>query len=184
MKNKKNVWRLGWSSFIVLFLFLALYACVKAQKSTLPPAASEYEDPRQLPEPGPPFGRANRNPDIVLRDLPRDSKGAVDWVKSFKENKIKPHGSIDLEKPDIDPFDFNVEIKTIGEMPDVVFPHYPHTFWLFCNNCHPRIFIMKKGANPYSMISIAEGGESCGRCHGRVAFSLSNCSRCHVKPKE
>jgi c(7)-type cytochrome triheme protein len=120
----------------------------------------------------------------VLRDLPRDSKGGVDWVKAVKENKIKPQGTIDPDHPDIDPFDFNVEIKTIGEMPNVVFPHYPHTVWLFCNNCHPRTFIMNKGANPYSMMSISEGGESCGRCHGRVAFSLANCSRCHVKPKE
>jgi len=185
MKNLKCVWNQGWGYFVIIFIFLTLYSCVKTQKSALPPpATTEYEDPTQLPQPGPPYARANRDPEVVLRDLPRDSKGAVDWVKAFKENKIKPTGSIEPDKPDIDPFDFNVEIKTVGEMPDVVFPHYPHTYWLFCNNCHPRIFIMKKGANPYSMTSISEGGEACGRCHGRVSFSLANCSRCHVKPKE
>src|SRR5438874_2199800 len=101
MKNQRYAWGLGWWFFIVLFLFLTLYACVKVQKSAMPPAATEYEDPTQIPQPGPPYARANRDPDIVLRDLPRDSKGAVDWVKAFKENKIKPHGSIEPDKPDI-----------------------------------------------------------------------------------
>jgi c(7)-type cytochrome triheme protein len=67
-------------------------------------------------------------------------------------------------------------------MPNVVFPHFPHTYWLDCGNCHPDIFVMKKGANPISMVKIVNG-EFCGRCHGRVAFPISNCSRCHVKPK-
>jgi hypothetical protein len=26
-------------------------------------------------------------------------------------------------------------------------------------------------------------GEYCGRCHDRVAFPLTDCLRCHVKPK-
>jgi c(7)-type cytochrome triheme protein len=41
---------------------------------------------------------------------------------------------------------------------------------------------MKRGANPISMVKIVNG-EFCGRCHGRVAFPISNCARCHVKPK-
>jgi len=28
-----------------------------------------------------------------------------------------------------------------------------------------------------------EEGQFCGRCHGVVAFPLSNCTRCHSKPK-
>jgi hypothetical protein len=27
-------------------------------------------------------------------------------------------------------------------------------------------------------------GEFCGRCHDRIAFPLSDCLRCHVKPRE
>jgi c(7)-type cytochrome triheme protein len=70
----------------------------------------------------------------------------------------------------------------VGAMPNVIFPHKPHTLWLECGNCHPAIFKMQKGANPISMVKIVNG-EFCGRCHGRVAFPISNCNRCHVKPK-
>jgi hypothetical protein len=27
-------------------------------------------------------------------------------------------------------------------------------------------------------------GEKCGVCHGKVAFPVSECRRCHSKPKE
>lgn len=142
----------------------------------------KFEDPTQLPEPGAPFGKENKNGDVVLRDFPKDAIGADDWVKMFKENKIKPHESLDLSKPNVPPFNFDVEIPAVGSMPNVIFPHFPHTFWLDCANCHPAIFVMKKGGNPISMVKIVNG-EFCGRCHGRVAFPIANCTRCHVKPK-
>jgi len=147
-----------------------------------------------LPEPGPPYGRENSSGDVVLKDFPRDAVGNVDFVKAFgAEEKtgpiykmgkaiIKPHESLDLSKPGTPPFPFDIPIPAVGAMPDVIFPHFPHTFWLDCANCHPGIFIMKKGSNPISMVKIING-EFCGRCHGRVAFTLSNCTRCHVKPK-
>ena len=148
------------------------------------PATDEpvYEDPTQLPEPGPPYGKDNRNPAVVLKDFPKDAVGADDWVKAFKENVVKPHESTDLDKKPVPPFNFDVEIPAVGAMPNVIFPHFPHTFWLDCGNCHPAIFQMKKGANPISMVKIVNG-EFCGRCHGRVAFPIANCTRCHVKPK-
>jgi hypothetical protein len=34
-----------------------------------------------------------------------------------------------------------------------------------------------------TMPAIASG-EFCGRCHDRIAFPLSDCLRCHVKPRE
>jgi c(7)-type cytochrome triheme protein len=34
-----------------------------------------------------------------------------------------------------------------------------------------------------TMVGIAEG-KWCGRCHGKVAFPLTDCQRCHVKPKK
>ena len=151
-----------------------------------PPPSTElpqYEDPTALPVPGPPYGKENKNGDVVLKDFPADASGEVDWVKSFKENLIKPHESLDLAKPPVPPFMFDIEIPAIGSMPNVIFPHFPHTFWLDCANCHPAIFQMKKGGNPISMVKIVNG-EFCGRCHGRVAFPLANCTRCHVKPKE
>jgi len=164
-------------------------AQAKESSATLPlvapaPATDQpvYEDPTQLPQPGPPYGKDNRNPSVVLKDFPKDAVEADDWVKAFKDQIVTPHESLDLAKKPVPPFDFNVEIPAIGAMPNVIFPHFPHTFWLDCGNCHPAIFQMKKGGNPISMVKIVNG-EFCGRCHGRVAFPLANCTRCHVKPK-
>lgn len=144
--------------------------------------ADDFEDPTQMPTPGAPFARENRNPEVILKNVPRDQGGTVDWVQAFKDKLISPRESLDPTKPAVPPFDFNIDIPAVGAMPNVVFPHFPHTYWLDCGNCHPDIFVMKKGANPISMVKIVNG-EFCGRCHGRVAFPISNCSRCHVKPK-
>jgi c(7)-type cytochrome triheme protein len=183
----------------------SIYSCTFFEKSapsktpaaaTTPPAPpprivgsvnqgqlNEYEDPTDIPTPGPPYGRENRDPNVVLKNFPVDVEGNVDWVKAFKENVIHPHESLDLSKPPMPPFNFDIEIPAVGAMPNVIYPHYPHTFWLDCGNCHPSIFVMKRGANPISMVKIVNG-EFCGRCHGRVAFPISNCIRCHVKPKQ
>lgn len=142
----------------------------------------QFADPTKLPTPGPPFNMDNSNGDVVMKDYPKDAVGGDDWVKMFEQNMIKPHESLDLAKPPVPPFMFDVEIPAVGSMPNVIFPHFPHTFWLDCANCHPGIFMMKKGGNPISMVKIVNG-EFCGRCHGRVAFPIANCTRCHVKPK-
>jgi c(7)-type cytochrome triheme protein len=195
-------WKLFWGFALLAGMLVLVYACTRQQQkpdeaSTKPaaPAAATpaipvqppaqakestaaaplvapnptepgYEDPTQLPVPGAPYGKDNRNADVVLKEFPRDAVGADDWVKA-----------------PVPPFNFDVEIPAVGAMPNVVFPHFPHTFWLDCGNCHPAIFQMKKGANPISMVKIVNG-EFCGRCHGRIAFPLANCTRCHVKPKE
>jgi len=39
-----------------------------------------------------------------------------------------------------------------------------------------------KGANQISMASILMG-EKCGVCHGKVAFPVSECRRCHSQAK-
>ena len=143
----------------------------------------KFADPRELPEPGPPYNPHNSNPNVVMRNIPKEATGVEDWVKAFKEEIIYPHESLDLDKKHVPPLKFDVEIPAMGSMPNVIFPHFPHTFWLDCTNCHPGIFMMKKGGNPISMVKIVNG-EFCGRCHGRVAFPIANCTRCHVKPKE
>jgi c(7)-type cytochrome triheme protein len=79
--------------------------------------------------------------------------------------------------------DLNIVREVKGSMPDVVYPHKQHTQWLDCSNCHPAIFIPQKGANQISMASILLG-EKCGVCHGKVAFPVSECRRCHSRPKE
>jgi c(7)-type cytochrome triheme protein len=193
---------------VVLAAAVVLFACTKPftkktaeSESSAQPAASaptpapvtgspplptqladDFEDPTQMPTPGPPFAKANRDPEVILKNIPRDQGGNVDWVEAFKKNLISPRESLDPSKPPVPPFAFDIDIPAVGAMPNVVFPHFPHTYWLDCGNCHPNIFVMKKGANPISMVKIVNG-EFCGRCHGRVAFPISNCSRCHVKPK-
>ena len=119
---------------------------------------------------------------IPLQILPKDNAGNVDWVKSLRQGIIKPKDSLDPKKPTTPVIDLDIVFKVKGYLPDVVYPHYPHTEWLSCNNCHPKIFIMQAGANKVTMKKIEEG-QFCGRCHGVVAFPLSNCTRCHSKPK-
>jgi len=40
-----------------------------------------------------------------------------------------------------------------------------------------------KGQNNMTMSAIVEG-KFCGRCHGKVAFPLADCNRCHTQPKK
>jgi c(7)-type cytochrome triheme protein len=96
---------------------------------------------------------------------------------------IEPRNSITpVSTPPI-VLDLNIIREVKGSMPDVVYPHKQHTQWLDCSNCHPAIFIPQKGANQISMASILLG-EKCGVCHGKVAFPVSECRRCHSRPKE
>jgi len=188
----------GIVGFLLAIVCVTLYACAQMKQKPAEPATGqapvvlppspptpgidEGENLTTLPEPGPPFAKQNRDPEVVLKDLPRDAQGNLDWVKALKDGIIHPKGSLEPNKPEIPPFPLDVEIPAVGAMPNVIFPHFPHTMWLECGNCHPAIFTMKRGSNPISMVKIVNG-EFCGRCHGRVAFPISNCNRCHVKPK-
>src|SRR4030066_75807 len=83
--------------------------------------------------------------------------------------------------------DMNILFETKSNfMDNVVFPHYMHSWWLKCEACHQSvggpIFEMGAGANKVKMVEMADG-KWCGRCHGRVAFPLADCRRCHNWPK-
>ena len=110
------------------------------------------------------------------------SGNRVDWVKALDNNEISPRYDRldDQVKPII--MDLNIVREVKGSMPDVVYPHKQHTEWLDCSNCHPAIFIPQKGANQISMAAILLG-QKCGVCHGKVAFPVSECRRCHSKQK-
>lgn len=115
--------------------------------------------------------------------LPKAPSGNyVDWVKALEGDKIGPR--YDRIDPKVEPIVMDLDIvrEVKGSMPDVVYPHKQHTEWLDCSNCHPAIFIPQKGANQISMAAILLG-EKCGVCHGKVAFPVSQCVRCHSKPK-
>ena len=116
--------------------------------------------------------------------LPDSTSGNyVDWNKALDEANIAPRNSLTSSETAPFVFDLNIVREVKGTMPDVVYPHKQHTQWLDCSNCHPAIFIPQKGANQISMASILMG-EKCGVCHGKVAFPVSDCRRCHSRPKD
>ncbi len=124
-----------------------------------------------------------QTPREAFENMPKSSSGnRIDWVKALDKGAISPR--YDKADPNKKPFvmDLNIVREVKGFMPDVVYPHKQHTEWLDCSNCHPSIFIPKKGANQISMASILMG-EACGICHGKVAFPVSECRKCHSKNK-
>lgn len=122
---------------------------------------------------------------MELAKLPKDQYGLVDWAVAIKSGMVKPLDSLEPGAAPAPPFNLDIVVRTKSNfMPDVVFPHYTHTLWLTCTNCHVQIFQMKAGGNPDMTMAKIAAGEYCGRCHNRVAFPLTDCARCHVKPKE
>lgn len=122
-------------------------------------------------------------PREAFAGLPKSRSGNyVDWNRAIDDMLLAPRS--DVRNPDLSAImlDLNIVREVKGSMPDVVYPHKQHTQWLDCSNCHPAIFIPMKGANQISMASILMG-EKCGVCHGKVAFPVSECRRCHSKAK-
>lgn len=122
-------------------------------------------------------------PSVAFEDFPKTADGnKVDWVKALQSGQIKPR--YELTDPNAEPFllDLVIVRQVKGSMPNVVYPHLAHTQWLDCSNCHDEIFIPQKGANQISMAGILLG-QKCGVCHGKVAFPVSDCRRCHAQPK-
>ena len=123
---------------------------------------------------------------IAFSVLPKSNKtGEVDWVASIRQGILNPRGSLEaVSEPPGSVLDLDIlfNVSNAYPVPNVIFPHAPHTLWLQCSNCHPSIFTMRKGANPVSMDLIIKGNY-CGRCHGVVAFSIADCFRCHSSPK-
>lgn len=146
-------------------------------KRNLPPTEDGIHDPTN-------DGTHMLQPPLqAFGNLPKSPAGnQVDWVKALDEGKIHPR--YDRNDPNAKPvvMDLNIVREVKGSMPDVVFPHKQHTQWLDCSNCHPAIFIPQKGANQISMAAILLG-QKCGVCHGKVAFPVSDCRRCHSKTK-
>lgn len=116
--------------------------------------------------------------------FPKDKYGLVDWAKTVKQgNIIAPRPSLDPTVEDTPPLDMDVIITAKGRFTnDVTYPHWIHTYWFNCDNCHTEIFIPAAGQNNMTMVGIVSG-QWCGRCHGKVAFPLTDCSRCHNVPK-
>jgi len=148
-----------------------------ASARNAPPAEDGIHDPSAY---GTSMLQAPRD---AFAALPKSTSGNyVNWSRAMEEQLLNPR--YDINNPDAPAvvLDLNIVREVKGSMPDVVYPHKAHTEWLDCANCHPAIFIPLKGANQISMASIILG-EKCGVCHGKVAFPISECRRCHSRPK-
>jgi c(7)-type cytochrome triheme protein len=122
-----------------------------------------------------------QQPGSALDTLPQDRAGNhVNWVEAIRGHYVEPRKGI---KPDanMNVINMDVQMSKTASMPEVKFPHKAHTEWLGCNNCHPAIFLPQKDGNPISMYAILKG-EFCGVCHGKVAFPVADCFRCHNTP--
>ncbi|RJQ53358.1 MAG: hypothetical protein C4526_06840 [Nitrospiraceae bacterium] len=119
------------------------------------------------------------------KKLPQKGLGSgIDWEEAEAKGLIKPVDSLEGISIKRSPLkardDFSIESKG-SWMSDVIFSHNKHVSWNGCEICHPDIFQVKRGATKYTMIHIYSG-EYCGVCHGKVAFPLKECGRCHTKP--
>ncbi|MDH5692921.1 MAG: cytochrome c, class I [Gammaproteobacteria bacterium] len=125
-------------------------------------------------------------PKVAYEGLPTTEFGNhIDWVQALNSGKLDPR--YDREDPEVEPFVMDLDIvrPVKASVPDVVFPHKPHTQWLHCSNCHPKIFIPQRNTNQINMSAILLG-KKCGVCHGKVAFppTTKSCKKCHSKPKD
>ena len=193
------------SGLLVAFVLLA--GCDRpealqafATKSTPPARAAPSVEPTPPPpaEPAVPWKLLTRddlhdteNPSLGLLQEPAEALSVlppaqegnfVDWVAALRDGHISPRTNIHPETK-IRVLDLDILMTDTAAMPVVRFPHRPHTEWLDCSNCHDKIFVAIRGANPVTMFKILEG-EYCGQCHGAVSFPLTQCQRCHSVPRD
>jgi c(7)-type cytochrome triheme protein len=169
------------SLLIGLLLFLVLYISTYRPLRLLAQSTSEDESVLLEEEDEDEEEEDTQEP-IAFNYLPKTELGYIDWVAAIKQGIITPKESLDPNYHPMPPIDFNVRFEFEAPKNNVLFPHLPHTLWLDCRNCHPAIFRMQAGTNPITMEKILRG-EFCGRCHGVVAFPISDCDRCHSQPK-
>ena len=123
---------------------------------------------------------------VFTKDLPKEGQGnGINWELAEEKGAIKPVDfleGVSMPKSDIKAReDFSIKARGTW-MHDVIFSHKKHAVWNGCEVCHPAIFpTVEKGSTKYSMFDIYDG-EYCGVCHGKVAFPLIECQRCHTNP--
>ena len=147
---------------------------VAIERSWKPLAEDDLHDPAS------PAVDLLQEPAAALSTLPPDPMGAgnqVNWIQALRDGYINPRTNV-FPETKVNVLDLDVIMPDTGEMRVVVFPHRPHTEWLDCANCHEWLFKSKAGETPVNMFKILQG-EYCGRCHGAVAFPLTECYRCH-----
>ena len=123
-----------------------------------------------------------QQPQEALSPLPRAGLGNfVDWVAALKQGSIAPRAETD-RPGEADVYRLDVTLRDTRSMPTVTFSHAVHTEWLDCGSCHDVLFKKEAGSTEISMRGIFKG-ETCGACHGTVAFPPDQCFRCHDGPR-
>jgi c(7)-type cytochrome triheme protein len=146
---------------------------------SLPEPPTETRPNPPAVDPASPAAGVLQQPGEAFGGLPRDGRGKPDWVRALREGAIQPRGAVAGAGAPVPALDLDIVMKNTAQMPWVRFPHAAHTQWLVCGNCHDALFAPRTGANPTTMTRILQG-ESCGTCHGTVAFTaLYTCERCH-----
>lgn len=129
------------------------------------------------------FGGGAHPPALQAATMPKDKFGLANWVAMVNQGLIQPKGSLDPAAIEAPALDLDVVILSKGDfVKDVLFTHRVHNYWFNCDSCHPKFFEMAKGTTKMNMKEIGEG-KWCGACHGKVAFPLTDCARCHSQEK-
>jgi c(7)-type cytochrome triheme protein len=121
--------------------------------------------------------------DAFAAGLPRKgSAGDVDWEEAESRRLVRPADEVvgaSLQRSQLY-MGREVTFESRAWMTEVIFSHAKHSVWNGCEVCHPDIYPSGKGKARPTMLEIAAGG-GCGACHGKVAFGLKDCERCHRK---
>ena len=112
----------------------------------------------------------------ALALLPKDATGQPDWDTAVRDGVVMPR-ALDPADRDAGAFKLDFYLKGANPMFDAYFPHSSHLEWMGCDSCHPAVF--KYRDNDMSMAAINQG-EYCGACHGKIAFPVTACKRCHT----
>ena len=170
--------RIGAASLLVLCVFAGIAAnAAEVARKWAPLAGDGIHDPKNPALP------LLQEPAHALSALPPDTVGnKVRWVEALDKGIINPRTNI-LPETHFEVLDQDIILSRSGGLPMVRFPHRQHTLWLDCTMCHEQLFKSEAGANHFSMLAMLNG-EQCGRCHGAVAFPLTECNRCHSVPHD
>lgn len=125
----------------------------------------------------PPLADSLLSWDSLQAELPAHELGGVDWNAALEQGLIRPRTGADRKAQDAAAFKYDFIIEGKKAKFDAIFPHSAHTGFLGCQNCHTAIYPYRR--NPAGMKEMRQG-QSCGACHGKVAFALKQCKRCHL----
>ncbi|MBI5276563.1 MAG: hypothetical protein HY854_08880 [Burkholderiales bacterium] len=161
-----------------LLVLLGVLGTALAQDDDEPPPWTPEPEPVVIHDTALPEWSRLQQPPEAFSALPLDKRGRPDWSRALAGRLIEPRAELKGGTA-LPGYDNDVVMKNTAQMPFVKFPHQAHNAWLACSNCHDGLYSQKAGTATTTMAAIFRG-ESCGSCHGKVAFTpMFTCERCH-----